>query len=555
MSAFKILKMKKTKTLLGIFLNLAFIFLSIEINAQTENALNFDGINDYVSLPSSTHNQIVSSGTLEAWIKTSDNNSNYRGIVLRSNHYGLFLYNNKLATYVWGGNAPGLICPVNGPTLNDGKWHHVALTFEIGVANGSQLYLDGAPLGGTFKLDTYQSAATYSFQIGANQNLQFYKGAIDEVKIWSRKLTAQEIENTTDCISNTATNLVGHYEFNVGTAGGANSGLTTLADSSGSSNNGTLNYFALYGAASNWVNGYTCQCATPTGDANQTLCAGSTLADLTATGQQIQWYENATGGTALFNSATLTNNTTYYATQTNGGCESVDRLAVTVTLNTTNAPTGNSAQNFCGQWLIDDLLAIGTDISWYDISSGGQEIQNGTSLITSTYYASQTIDGCESENRLPVNVTVTYVSNNVSLTGSTLTAAENGASYQWIDCNNNNAYISGATAQTYSPTSNGNYAAIITVNGCSETSACVAFSTLGINDLKNNSFQIHPNPASTTINIELDAISNVRLYDIDGKILREFKDASNYSIDISTLKQGVYFFETNEGLKAKFVKQ
>ena len=288
--------MKKTKTLLGIFLNLAFVFLSSVINAQTENALNFDGINDNVSLPFSTHNQIVSAGTLEAWIKTSDYNSNYRGIVLRSNHYGLFLYNNKLATYVFGGNAPGLICPVNGPTLNDGQWHHVALTFEIGVANGSQLYLDGAPLGGTFKLDTYQSAATYSFQIGANQNLQYYKGAIDEVKIWSRKLSAQEIENTTDCISNTATNLVGHYEFNVGTAGGANSGLTALADSSGSSNNGTLNNFALNGAASNWVNGYTCQCATPTGDANQTLCAGSTLADLTATGQQIQWYENATGG-------------------------------------------------------------------------------------------------------------------------------------------------------------------------------------------------------------------------------------------------------------------
>lgn len=547
--------MKKTKTLLGIFLNLAFVFLSSVINAQTENALNFDGINDNVSLPFSTHNQIVSAGTLEAWIKTSDYNSNYRGIVLRSNHYGLFLYNNKLATYVFGGNAPGLICPVNGPTLNDGQWHHVALTFEIGVANGSQLYLDGAPLGGTFKLDTYQSAATYSFQIGANQNLQYYKGAIDEVKIWSRKLTAQEIENQSNCIASATTNLNGYYKFNQGTANSNNSNITTLADSSGSNNNGTLNNFVLNGAISNFISGYTCPCATPTGDANQSICPGSTIQSLNATGQQIKWYESPTGGTELANTTQLTNNTTYYATQTAGGCESVDRLAVTVTFSSPAAPTGNPNQNFCGQWLIDDLQATGTDINWYNTPTGGWSIPSGISLISQTYYASQTINGCESENRFPVNVIVTYISNNVTLSGSSLTASENGATYQWIDCNNNNAYISGATAQTYSPTSNGNFAAIITLNGCSETSACVAFSTLGINDLKNNSFQIHPNPASTTINIELDAISNVRLYDIDGKILREFKDASNYSIDISTLKQGVYFFETNEGLKAKFVKQ
>jgi hypothetical protein len=152
-------------------------------------------------------------------------------------------------------------------------------------------------------------------------------------------------------------------------------------------------------------------------------------------------------------------------------------------------------------------------------------------------------------------LTVTAVNADVTQTGNTLTAAQLGANYTWVDCNNGNQPIAGANGQSFTPTTIGNYAAIITVNGCSDTSVCVAFSTLGINDLKNNSFQIHPNPASTTINIELDAISNVRLYDIDGKILREFKDALNYSIDISTLKQGVYFFETNEGLKAKFVKQ
>ncbi len=81
--------------------------------------------------------------------------------------------------------------------------------------------------------------------------------------------------------------------------------------------------------------------AAPTGAANQTLCAGATVSQLSATGTAIQWYAAPTGGSPLASNTVMVNGTTYYATQTVNGLESTNRLAVTITLN--NIPAAPSA--------------------------------------------------------------------------------------------------------------------------------------------------------------------------------------------------------------------
>lgn len=73
----------------------------------------------------------------------------------------------------------------------------------------------------------------------------------------------------------------------------------------------------------------------PTGDSIQTFCAAESLTinALKATGSSIRWYDSLTGTTPLLSSAVLTNGATYYASQVSGnGCESVERLAVSVSL-------------------------------------------------------------------------------------------------------------------------------------------------------------------------------------------------------------------------------
>ena len=73
----------------------------------------------------------------------------------------------------------------------------------------------------------------------------------------------------------------------------------------------------------------------------------------------------------------------------------------------------------------------------------------------------------------------------VTQTDVTLTADQNNATYQWIDCDNNNSPISGETNQSYTPTVTGNYAVEVTVNGCTSVSECVLVDFTGVDELLN----------------------------------------------------------------------
>lgn len=72
------------------------------------------------------------------------------------------------------------------------------------------------------------------------------------------------------------------------------------------------------------------------------------------------------------------------------------------------APTGNLVQSFTYGARISDIIANGSNILWYSTPSGGTPLSNSTILFHgTTYYASQTVNNCESVNRLAVNVIVT----------------------------------------------------------------------------------------------------------------------------------------------------
>lgn len=152
--------------------------------------------------------------------------------------------------------------------------------------------------------------------------------------------------------------------------------------------------------------------ASPTGLANQTFCeiSSPTIAELgyTATGI-VRWYESASSTVVLSANRPLVNGETYYATQTLNGCESLTRFAVTVQIAIVPAPTATTPQSFCTSESakISNLLASGSNIQWYANATGGSPLAGTTALVNgTTYYASQTVNGCESKSRTPVNVTI-----------------------------------------------------------------------------------------------------------------------------------------------------
>ncbi|MDP2175965.1 MAG: SBBP repeat-containing protein [Bacteroidota bacterium] len=121
-------------------------------------------------------------------------------------------------------------------------------------------------------------------------------------------------------------------------------------------------------------------------------------------------------------------------------------------------------------------------------------------------------NGCDSI--VTLNLTINNISDiTTSTSGSNITANNNIATYQWLDCNNNFAKISGASNQIFSPTLNGSYAVELTENSCVDTSSCVVFSNLNIveNDL---GFELvfYPNPTNGKLIIELGKeLNNVQL--------------------------------------------
>lgn len=144
----------------------------------------------------------------------------------------------------------------------------------------------------------------------------------------------------------------------------------------------------------------------PIANAAQNFCRISSpkISDLQITGTSIKWYNAA--GNPLSSNTVLTDGTKYFASQTLNGCESA-KTEITVTLNDPAAPTGNTQQDFCSAQnpTISNLTVTGQNIIWYD--SAGAMLTSSTPLSDSkTYYATQTVNGCESTTKLTVTVSV-----------------------------------------------------------------------------------------------------------------------------------------------------
>ncbi|MDG2433731.1 T9SS type B sorting domain-containing protein, partial [Flavobacterium sp.] len=132
---------------------------------------------------------------------------------------------------------------------------------------------------------------------------------------------------------------------------------------------------------------------------------------IVVTGQNIKWYDAATGGNVLSTNSSLVSGQTYYASQTTNNCESL-RAPVLINIQNTPAPTGGSNQSFCSTQnpTVNDIVINGTDIKWYGSNASTIAILNTTQLVNgSTYYAAQVVNNCESISRLPI--TVNLISN------------------------------------------------------------------------------------------------------------------------------------------------
>ncbi|MBX2960245.1 MAG: T9SS type A sorting domain-containing protein [Flavobacteriales bacterium] len=226
------------------------------------------------------------------------------------------------------------------------------------------------------------------------------------------------------------------------------------------------------------------------------------------------------------NTYTTNNNTPTFTLTNATGCDSI----VTLNLTINNSTFGTDVINACDA------------ITWIDGNTYTTNTNTSTFTLTN-------LEGCDSV--ITLNLTINNNDTSITQNINTLSAGETGATYQWIDCNNNNAIIIGEINQSYIPVSSGNYAVVISKNGCIDTSSCVNFIITGINDLENPYVKISPNPTTAEFLIELPNFSqktHLSIISVEGKTVytNNTINTNKVIVDAIDWSKGIYVLKITD---------
>ena len=206
------------------------------------------------------------------------------------------------------------------------------------------------------------------------------------------------------------------------------------------------------------------------------------------------------------------------------------------------------------------LIAPGATTSTTTVTACDTYDWNGTNYVTSGSFTWTGTNALSCDSIATLDLTINSSPNPSAsfIDDVTMTADLAGVSYAWIDCNNGNALINGATNQTYITATNGVFAVIVTENGCSDTSACLTVDAVGI--IENNfgtDIKVYPNPTSQELTIDLgEEYSNIviRVTNALGQVIDVKQIAKSDSVNL-TLDgaPGTYILEinTNSGIMAR----
>lgn len=186
----------------------------------------------------------------------------------------------------------------------------------------------------------------------------------------------------------------------------------------------------------------------------------------------------------------------------------------------------------------------------YDWNSGSQMLDNSAPIFSNILVQYSGPPVCN-------------VDANITLTGNTISAIATGVDYQWLDCNTGNP-INNAISQSFTPTSNGIYAVIITDGSCVDTSTCITIilGPSGINEFESNTIAIYPNPNTDYLIVKLDSWNEnsfIEIDDITGKFVRSANiRQTETTIPVSDLSNGIYLIKVTNGniiTTKRFIKQ
>lgn len=211
------------------------------MNCTAGFAIEFDGYDDRIRLDAAAMG-LPASITVEAWVRLDEADKVH---VLVTDAQDDF--NDGFTLIVTADNQVKFSVALNVTTkgsatsatnLELGRWYHIAGTYDADAAKVSVL-VDGVLDASADYADGIAYAAGRGLRFGMqfkgyNQSGRFLKGAIDDVRIWDRARTADEISAAMEIeIDASSDGLIGYWPMEEGEG-------TTTADMTGSGNTGYL---------------------------------------------------------------------------------------------------------------------------------------------------------------------------------------------------------------------------------------------------------------------------------------------------------------------------
>lgn len=192
---------------------------------------------------------------------------------------------------------------------------------------------------------------------------------------------------------------------------------------------------------------------------------------------------------------------------------------------------------------VSETICFGADYTFPDGST-----QTGiTAQVVQTSTLTAVIGGCDSIVETTVDV-FPLIDNGVSSSGLTITADAATGTYQWLMSSDNCvtfSVITGETNQSFTATADGDYAVVVSENGCSDTSVCTNITYFGMNELAGDVFSIFPNPANDLLYVKVSDVSadgQIEIISITGALITTVKmKGSQTTIELDELNAGIYF--------------
>jgi hypothetical protein len=449
-------------------------------NYGSGNALDLGVYNSskYVTIPATLNSTINTNNiTLEGWFYFTSSvvNTNYLPMLIGEAYNGdaniTYCMHRQGDIIIAGFYNGGWQAASSSTFIPINTWIHIASTYD---QNQIKLYFNGV-LNSTFNSNqTLPISGNQPWYLGKRwDHLETLGGVMDEIRIWNIARTQAQIQaSMNSTVPTNSAGLRAYYKLDESTG-------NIASDATGNGYDGTLSNGPTWQVPSTSVLGGSqatflwspggqttntitatssgtysavatssgCQSASGsssvvlgvTASSNQTICGGTSPANITLTGNTatIQWqsstnnvnFTNISGAT----SATLTtgqmgvlNATTYYrANVTSTFCAPSTSNTVTITVNAQPTFTSTTGASICvtGTVTLQATTAAGT-INWYTTLTGGSSLGTGTSYTTpsisttTTYYADVTNNGCTSNPRTAVVATINTLPQAAANSGS-----------------------------------------------------------------------------------------------------------------------------------------